>query len=296
MPISTWLSGNIKKVTTHKHPVRFFVGHGYKKIIRSISTLFPKFLTIFPVTYVKGNFKLRLAPTLLSYVMYEYPHVRQDDEEFIARLLGPGDVYVDVGANVGNTTLAAAYAIGGTGGGHVYAYEAHPRTYGYLLNSLEANKQLANIITPYNVALGEQEGYMQFTDLQNDDINKMTRSGGITVKVETLDQQHFPEKINLLKIDVEGYEYFVLRGASKTLAKTETIIFESYINNYEVFNVTLPQIIAHLKSFGFSIYTEYGLVLKEIDETYSSSVCEDLIATKNLESLLSRGLTLTLTP
>jgi FkbM family methyltransferase len=259
-------------------------------VIRIISTFKPSFLDVFPVVYKKGSFNLRLAPTLLSYVMYEYEYVRADDERFIAKLLREGDVYVDVGANVGNTTLAAAVAVGHAG--HVYSFEAHPRTYKYLLGSIACNKNLISRITTKNVALGEKNGEVFFTDLQNDDINKVAHSGKVKVKLETLDEQDFPEKINVLKIDVEGYEYFVLQGARDTLLKTDILIFESFTENYKTFDVNLEDVIIYLQGLGFSLFSEEKGVIIEIKNNHISSTCEDLIACKDISLLTQKGLLL----
>jgi FkbM family methyltransferase len=290
MSVLKWFNGNIKKVISNKNPSKFLIVHSYKKIIRIISTVTPSFLDFFPVIYKKGAFRLRLAPTLLSYVMYEYENVRAEDENFIIQLLQEGDIYVDVGANVGNTTLAAATAVGKSG--HVYSFEAHPRTYKYLLRSIHCNEGLISRITTKNVALGEKNGEVFFTDLQNDDINKVAKSGKVKVKLETLDEQDFKQNIDVLKIDVEGYEYFVLQGAKKTLQKTEVLIFESFIENYKTFNVKLEDIFSYLKSLGFSLYTVDGGNLSEITKNHLSLSCEDLIACKDISKLLRKGFTL----
>jgi len=287
MTLFNWFKGNFKKVVTHKNPVKFLMVHSFKKIIRIISTRYPHFLDIVPIIYKKGNFNLRLAPTLLSYVMYEYEYVREEDEKFIAKLLDKGDVYIDVGANVGNTTLSAAFGVGDVG--CVYSFEAHPRTYRYLLGSIACNKKLISRIKTKNVALGEKQGEVFFTDLQNDDINKVSNSGKIKVKMETLDEQNFPEKIKLLKIDVEGYELFVLQGAKKTLQKTDIVIFESFIKNYQVFNVNLIDIIKLLKDSGFSLYKIEENIISNIEDDYVSHDCEDLIAIRDIKLLLDKG-------
>lgn len=289
MSLLKWFSDNVKKVFSKKNPLKFFVVHLFKKIIRIISTLFPTFLDIVPIIYRKGNFNLRLAPTLLSYVMYEYEEVREEDEKFIASLLKEGDIYLDVGANVGNTTLSAAYAVGDSG--HVYSYEAHPRTYKYLERSIACNQNLISRITTKNVALGEKRGEVFFTDLQNDDINKVSNAGKVKVQMETLDEQKLPARINVLKIDVEGYEFFVLKGAQQLLNNTDILIFESYTKNYETFDVTLKDVISYLHGLGFVIYKKLeGNNLIRIKEDYSSLDCEDLIACKDEHILTGKGL------
>jgi FkbM family methyltransferase len=291
MQLIKWFSSNFKKVSNHKNPISFLLNHSVKKVVRVISTLVPSFLDVVPIVYKKGKFNLRLAPTLLSYVMYEYPDVRKEDEEFIASLLPKGGVYLDVGANVGNTTLSAAVAVGENG--KVYAYEAHPRTYRYLLGSIACNKSLSSRIITKNIALGESKGEVFFTDLQNDDINKVAKSGNNSGKVkvimETLDEQHLPPKIDVVKIDVEGYELAVLLGSKKTLQKTEVLVFESYADNYKTFDFSLKDVHALLSGLGFSIYKRDDNVFSLISSDHISSECEDLIAVKNSNILTSKG-------
>ena len=73
----------------------------------------------------------------------------------------------------------------------------------------------------------------------------------------TLDELLEPitgDRIDLLKIDVEGYEKFVLEGAKKTLGKTTVIYIEIWDKNFAKFGYQSSDIINKLEAAGFTVY------------------------------------------
>jgi FkbM family methyltransferase len=144
-----------------------------------------------------------------------------------ARRLAPGDVCVDVGANIGYYTLLASRIVGARG--HVYALEPAPATYAELRDNLELNG--VTNVTAIEVAAGADDGSgalyagppgntgqasMQVpTGTLGASIDERT---DVTVRrlASVVADVHRP-RLRLVKIDVEGAEFAVLRGLEPLL-------------------------------------------------------------------------------
>src|ERR1017187_7645019 len=155
------------------------MAHRYLQILREQPNL-PKFLvsrvlwrtglcSLFKI--YKEGYRLGFHPTALSVILWIDPQNRRIDEVFLKRYLKEGDIVVDVGANIGDLTLTAALAIGPKG--KVYSLEAHPRTYGFLRKNVSFN-DCSNIVL-FNLALGDKESEIFFSDLKWDDQNHVSR-------------------------------------------------------------------------------------------------------------------------
>ncbi len=148
------------------------------------------------------------------------------DMGFLLHFLRSDDLFVDVGANIGSYTVLA----GGHVGAKVVSVEPVPKTFEYLKTNIAIN-QISEKVMVYNFALGNEKGHLSFTSTL-DTMNHVatgTEDNIIRVPVETLDAilEKEQEPV-LLKIDVEGFETNVLKGASQTLLKNtlKAIIIE----------------------------------------------------------------------
>lgn len=81
-------------------------------------------------------------------------------------------------------------------------------------------------------AVGDKLGWVRFTDSRSDDQNHVANEGPIVVPMITLDSLMENEAVTLLKIDVEGFEKFVLIGANKLLEKTQFVYFEAWDEHF----------------------------------------------------------------
>jgi FkbM family methyltransferase len=149
--------------------------------------------------------------------------------DFIRRALRGGDLMVDVGCNVGMHTLTAAGVVGPFG--RVVAFDPNPIVLHHLRDSLAIN-WLHDRVQVEQVAIGEVAGTAEFSfptrrfgdgSLVREDhsshasLRRLIGSDGrASVQVVTLDER-FPldVEIKVLKIDVEGHDYAVLRGARR---------------------------------------------------------------------------------
>ncbi len=237
----------------------------------------------------KYGFKIRFYPTKISRRLwvdsFENRGVYQLADRFFLFYLKPSHVVVDVGANIGYYTLLSANKVGEKGA--VYAFEAHPKSYKYLFKNVQLNnfKQ----VKTFPIALGDQGGFVRFSDRSKDDMNEVAEVGGIEVPIDTLDNKlKDVSQINLLKIDVEGYEKYVLTGAEETLKKTETIFFEAWDEHFSKYDYKLQDIFSILSSYNFSYFLNDASGYKKIDENYIASQCVDIIATKTPEIFLKQ--------
>jgi FkbM family methyltransferase len=153
-----------------------------------------------------------------------------EETEFLLSALKPGMVVVDIGANLGYYTVLAAKAVGPTG--MVVAFEPDQTNYQMLLNNIQENN-LGNIKT-LNVALGSSPGT---ANLFRNDLNygdhrlwDNSRDGAgresVTVQVEPLDKALKDcniNKVDFIKIDVQGYECQVASGMKGLLASSNSL-------------------------------------------------------------------------
>jgi FkbM family methyltransferase len=132
---------------------------------------------------------------------------------FLLHFLRENDLFIDVGAAIGSYTILASGHVGAT----TFSFEPTPSAFNYLLENIAANKLEAKVHAR-QAALGASRGNIGFRH-DMDSMNHVAINGekGITVAVDTLDNLLSTSKPVLIKIDVEGYEYEVLNGATGIL-------------------------------------------------------------------------------
>ena len=135
---------------------------------------------------------------------------------FLTHLLRPDDLFVDIGANVGGyTILASAVA-----GARSIAFEPVPATYKELLRNIRVNG-IEDLAEGRQLGLGDSEQTLSMT-ADRGGLNHIvaTQWDGATVEVAVrrLDDVIGQTNCRLMKLDAEGFEMNILRGATKTLA------------------------------------------------------------------------------
>jgi FkbM family methyltransferase len=140
-------------------------------------------------------------------------------QEELVRILHPGSVVYDVGANVGFLTLIAARLVGPEG--HVYAFEPIPAN----VRAIERNAALNELgnVTVVELALSDRAGdaVLRIPHAnQGARLASLGESSGeeeLTVRTAALDELDGLRPPDLLKLDVEGAELLVLQGAKRCL-------------------------------------------------------------------------------
>lgn len=159
---------------------------------------------------------------------------REDYEPEVAyleRALSPGKVFIDVGANFGVYTLVASKLVGEAG--RVIAFEPTAESFAILRQNLALN-HLANVHA-FQVALAETRGkawlYHGWDPVGNSlGMDPLCGGDGEEVQKETLDnilEKNGVDRVDVIKVDVEGAEELVLRGATRNLTEHRpVVIFE----------------------------------------------------------------------
>lgn len=122
--------------------------------------------------------------------------------------LSPGDLFVDVGANVGTYTILA-----GDLGSDVIALEPAPDTCALLEENVRLNGYSVKVV---QAAAGSSNGVASFTS-GRDCVNQIDPSGDTSVKMVRVDDLIGTRAVKGMKIDVEGFEIEVLKGCETSL-------------------------------------------------------------------------------
>ena len=149
--------------------------------------------------------------------------------EWATTLIDPKSLFLDIGAHVGTYSLAFAKVCAG-----VHSFECSPKTFNHLCANI-ALRGLDYKITTHRTALGETTGTTRYYIRSPDGGGnscidfKDKECPSIDVPITTLDSLNLTN-IGLIKIDVEGFEASVLRGAKKTIEANgyPRILFESW--------------------------------------------------------------------
>jgi FkbM family methyltransferase len=148
-----------------------------------------------------------------------------EDMAFVLHFLRPGDLFADIGANIGSYTILAS----GVRKARTLAFEPDPIAFAALSRNIALN-ELDDLVRCRECALGSRQGSVGFT-VGLDTVNHVaseTDATTRTVALDTLDHACGDERPNLIKLDVEGFESEVLGGAAEALQfpKLNAIITE----------------------------------------------------------------------
>ena len=178
-----------------------------------------------------------------------------EDMSLLLDFLREGDLFIDVGSNVGSYTILACGAKKARG----FAFEPVPNTYKKLQENIRLN-HIENIVHTFNIGLGANVGELSFTSSM-DCMNHALSDGevdseAIIVTVSTLDLILKDESPILIKIDVEGFETCVLQGSENTLSKPSLkVVIMELKGNGNRYKYDENKILELMKSKGFNTYS-----------------------------------------
>jgi FkbM family methyltransferase len=195
-------------------------------------------------------------------------HFEDPERAFVTRFLRPGMMVLDIGAHKGLYSLIAAFKIGPSG--RVFAFEPSTRERNRLNQHIRLNR--CRNVRVFNFALGESEGSADLFVVQGTETgcNSLRRPNvaqpvqPVLVPVKVLDEVLREQKIStvdFIKLDVEGAELGVLRGATQLLSgpRQPVILCEVQDQRTAPWGYAAKNIIEYLCTFGYSWF--------ELDET-----------------------------
>jgi len=165
-----------------------------------------------------------------------------DSSNVVRQLLRRGDTFLDIGANIGWFTMLASSIVGETG--YVHSFEPQPIIARYLRRSIDLNG-LAARVRLHEVGVWHHHGSMSLgwhEDAENHGASYLMPEGaessaGSNVELLTLDSLNL-DRVDMIKIDVEGAEAKAMQGAERLLARHRPIILS------ELHAVQLPVVSA----------------------------------------------------
>lgn len=180
-----------------------------------------------------------------------------------------GDTVADVGAFIGLYTVALAKRVGAEG--RVHAFEPDRASYGRLCQHIRMNG-LSDRVRAYPSAVGAERTLLHFTGDRGSESTVATSASPDAGRVEAvcLDSVFVKEPVHLLKIDVEGYELHVIRGAAGLLNDADraprALFVEVHPASWEQFGVTDRALLESLWQVGYKVTDVAGNPVSEITE------------------------------
>ena len=166
-----------------------------------------------------------IQKTLQAYITTQ--HWDEATTKIFKQSINEGDTILDLGANIGYYSLLASQLIGKTG--KVFAFEPEPRNFKILQKNIDLNNY--NNIHAFQKAVSDENTSLTLYISEKDSgahtirPTKVEREFENEVKVEVVRLDDFlkdkTEKIDIVKMDIEGYEVEVLRGGMSTWEKVE---------------------------------------------------------------------------
>ena len=207
---------------------------------------------------IYGNF-----PDVIHVYLYFFGVWEPAITAYYERVLRPGDIVIDIGANVGVHALLAADLVGATG--RVYAVEASPTIFRQLTRNLDLN-HVSNLFAynyavldraePVPVFLHHDENIGGTTIVMGEALHRNSTLEGFVEgrPLSAIIPSDTISAARLIKIDVEGAEWLVIKGLQDTfhlLHQDVSILVEVTVSSLENFGVTVQEFLSIFKQYDF---------------------------------------------
>jgi len=215
-------------------------------------------------------------------------HFEKGSEVVFQSLLSSGMVVLDIGANLGIYTLYALQA-----GCEVYSFEPTPSTFDILKKNVKVNGfENSNKLQLINKAVSDKNGTVNFYIKQGIcGQNSLFKGSDMldSIAVETIIADEYLralDKVDIIKIDVEGAEYYAMLGLKNIIARSPEIkiLIEFSPENMKNTNMTPKMLLDLIKEYGFKYYLieeEKGTLTVVDDITLYTCFSVNLLLTRN---------------
>lgn len=180
----------------------------------------------------------------------------------------PGDVVADVGAFIGLYTVALAKRVGPAG--KVVAFEPDSENFALLQAQLGLNG-IGDRVELFQMAVGAENVQVRFASGRDSQSRVVAQSGAQSRSIEgvTLDRVFNDRRLDLVKIDVEGYEERVLRGALNLLQderrRPRSIFVEMHPTVWEEVGTTSASLLHLLTGCGYHVTRLDGHAVTQVN-------------------------------
>jgi FkbM family methyltransferase len=203
--------------------------------------------------------------------------------DFFSKCLKPGDVVIDIGANIGIYSLVASKIVGESG--KVLAVEAVPKNQEILCKNIKLNS--AHNVEVINAAASDKADQTLKIYIQKGSMgtHSAVKSGNDFIVVNTVSLDSVTKslnKVDVVKIDVEGYEAYVFKGGMNVIQKYKPTIFVEYDQKLaEQAEIRVEEFLYRLKElYKYSyVVDEKKVQLTNLDKTESLPRNSNLIFT-----------------
>ena len=186
------------------------------------------------------------------------------EQAFLLHMLRPTDVFADIGANVGGYTILASAVVGAKS----ISFEPVPVTFDELRRNIRLNN-IDNLVEAHCCALGEVSGHGMMTSdrggLNHMVVDGTTTGSSLQVVTDRLDDVLGGRACRAMKMDAEGFEMKILRGAPATLSSPELSALVVELNGsgerYGVSNADLHEAVT---AYDFRAY-RYDAVRRRLE-------------------------------
>lgn len=230
---------------------------------------------------LQGNFNIQCDTNtwIGAQIVYlgEYEdYIKDTFKKYISK----NDTVLDIGANIGFHTLYFSELVGDTG--KVIAFEPVPSTFNQLIKNISLNRY--HNITPLNIALSNrnEDLFIHVNDADNNPgANNLFNLGDTKIECKKGDDIINENKIDFIKIDVEGYELYALEGLQRTIEKQKPKIVFEFDKNYQLKTHTNPiAIFDFLKQFNYTFFEIKRNKITEINQ-FKNLISTDILALPN---------------
>jgi FkbM family methyltransferase len=225
-----------------------------------LALLLKKLLRIRRRTYSIGGFQWKIDPVSdFGFRMLNEGAYEPEMTERILSKLEKGETFVDLGANEGYFSVLGSRKVGPDG--RVFSIEPQERLWSVIANNIELNRLTNIVLLPYAISTGRGTTNIILSPSINSGSSTIVRNARRkfwetqTVNTMPLDELLGQQQsdIKLMKIDIEGFEFFALKSAEELLKKRriKNIVVELHEAQLKSLGQSVEEIDQFLRSYGF---------------------------------------------